>query len=66
MEGSQVGSDENLYRIGATKLRTGIIGCHVEILPDRGLDNAESFRDANGKADRSTIWKHRKNENNEE
>ncbi len=38
----------------------------VEILPDRGLDNEESVRHANGKADRSTIQKHRTDENNEE
>ncbi len=38
----------------------------VEILPSRGLDNGESVRHTYGKAGRSTIQKHRTDENNEE
>ncbi len=37
----------------------------VKILSDRGQDNEESLRHANGKADRSTVRKHRTGENNE-
>ncbi len=38
----------------------------VEILPSRGLDNRESVRHTYGKAGRSTIQKHRTDDNNEE
>ncbi len=38
----------------------------VEILPDRGLEIEESVRHANSMADRSTIQKHRPDENDEE
>ncbi len=37
----------------------------VEVLPGMGLDNAELFRHTNGKAGRSTIRKHRTDENDE-
>ncbi len=64
LEGShvrqEVGSDENRHRIGQA-----FIGCHSEILPDRGLNNEEPVSHANAKADRFTIWKHRTDENNE-
>ncbi len=39
---------------------------YVAIQPDRGLDNEESVRHANGKANRSTVQKHRTDEKNEE
>ncbi len=39
---------------------------NVEILPGRGLDNAELVRHTNGKTGRSTVRKHRTDENNEE
>ncbi len=38
----------------------------VTILPEGGLDNGESVRLANSKADRSTIRKHRTDENSED
>ncbi len=37
---------------------------YVAIQPDRGLDNEESVRHANGKANRSTVQKHRTDEKN--
>ncbi len=47
-------------------LQTSSSSVIFEILPDRGLDNEESLKHANGKSDRFTIQKHRTDENNEE
>ncbi len=47
-------------------LKHGSISLRVVILSDGGLENGESARTANSKADRSTIQIHRTNEINEE
>ncbi len=64
MEGSQVGSGENLYRIGATKIEDRYL--LDAMLRSCQIDNEESVSHANDKADRSTLWIHRTDENNEE
>ncbi len=47
------------------KMGNTLIIPNVEILPGRGLNNEDLVRLTNGKAGRSTIRKHRTDENNE-